>query len=151
MSGGRPTDYLPEHCQTLIEHMAKGYSYESFAGVVGTCKQTLYNWEKAHAEFLDAKKEAIEKCRLFWERIGIDHVVNISEESKTDEGDTFKSTKSLNASVWIFNMKNRFPQEWREKQPGEDAPAAVVNNITLSDDQLLKIVNAAKAPAKGEG
>ena len=29
---GRPTDYKKEYCELLIEHMAAGFSFESFAG-----------------------------------------------------------------------------------------------------------------------
>jgi len=128
--GGRPTLYKPEYCQTLIDHMSNGLSYESFAGVVGTAKQTIYDWEKAHPEFLDAKQRAFALSQVFWEQKGIDGLFSTSE---SDE-DGNRSSKSINASVWIFNMKNRFG--WRDRQPGEE-DTVVVNNISaLPDDQL---------------
>lgn len=98
--GGRPTDFKPEYCQQLIEHMEEGYSFESFAGRVKKSRATIYNWLDAQPEFLDAKNTAFECSRFFWENIGI----NIS---RLGEG---------NATAYIFNMKNRFPDEWREKQ-----------------------------------
>lgn len=99
---GRPTNYKPEYCEKLVEHMSKGLSYETFAGTIDTHKQTLYDWEKANPEFMDAKKRAFEKCRIFWEQIAIDHLVEHDKGSK------------LNSSVWIFNMKNRF--RWTDRQ-----------------------------------
>ena len=37
-SGGHPTKYQPEYCETLIEHLGAGYSFESFAVVNYNCK-----------------------------------------------------------------------------------------------------------------
>jgi len=96
---GRPTDYKEEYNELLINHMAEGYSFESFAGLIGTCKQTLYNWIETHPEFLDSKRKGFETSRYFWEGIGI-------KQAKTGVG---------NATAFVFNMKNRFPEEWREK------------------------------------
>lgn len=114
---GRPIDYKPEYCQLLIEHMGNGYSFEAFAAIVNTCKQTLYNWLSDHEEFLDAKEIAFERSRLFWEKVGIDI-------SAKGEG---------NATAYIFNMKNRFRQEWRDKHEtgftdteGNDLPPVIV-------------------------
>lgn len=55
---GQPTKYKPEYCQLVIDHMSRGLSFESFAGVVGTCKQTIYSWMAKYPEFLDARNQA---------------------------------------------------------------------------------------------
>lgn len=108
--GGRPSKYKPEYCQLLIDHCAKGYSYDAFAGSVGVDVDTLYEWEKVHAEYSEAKKIAWSKSRHFWENIGL-------------HGMTGKIPGFVSA-VWIFNMKNRF--KWHDnvkietKQDPED-------------------------------
>jgi DNA-binding XRE family transcriptional regulator len=123
---GRPTKYLPEYGSKLIEHMGAGLSFESFAAIIGVHRDTLYEWDKSQPEFSDAIKRAKDACQLFWEKLGIDHVVNISEY----DGDSKISTsKSLNSAVWIFNMKNRF--KWRDKQPDENDSINI--NLTLAD------------------
>lgn len=94
-SVGAPTTYKSEYCEKLIEHMSNGYSYESFAGVISSSRAVLYKWEKAHPEFVDAKKKAIDKCLLFWEKIGIENLFGV-------KGSYF------NVGIWVFNMKNRF-------------------------------------------
>jgi len=128
---GRPTKYKHEYCSMLIEHMSNGLSYEAFAGVIGVCKFSLYEWEKNHEEFSDAKLIAFQKCQLFWEKLGVDHIINRSDS----EHQGGSSSRSLNASVWIFNMKNRF--KWRDKQP--DEVDVVVNNFSnMSDEDLDK-------------
>lgn len=127
----RPTEYKPEYCELLIEHMSKGLSFEAFAGAVGVAKQTLYNWEKQFPEFLDAKAIGSGQSQIFWENLGINHVITRSESF----GQGVSESKSLNASVWIFNMKNRF--QWRDKQADEHD--VVVNNVqSVKDDDLDK-------------
>lgn len=105
MGAGRPTDYKKEYCDLLIEHGKQGLSFESFAGVIGQCRSTLYVWTKEHKEFMDAKKLSESYCRLFWEKIGVDYIIN--------RNDPKGMTENLNNTVWIFNMKNRFG--WRDK------------------------------------
>lgn len=97
---GRPTKYREEYCALVIEHMEKGYSFETFAVVVSVNVDTLYEWAKVHAAFSDAKKTAFLRNQLFWERLGI-------------AGATGK-IPGFNCAAWIFNMKNR--HKWVDKQ-----------------------------------
>jgi hypothetical protein len=132
--GGAPTLFRGEYCQMLIDHMAKGYSYESFAAVIDVDRSTLYAWESIHEGFSDAKKKAFEKNLLFWEKQGIDGLYSETEYDK-NTGKPSRS-KSINSSIWNINMKNR--HKWRDKQPDEEPQVNVtVNNVTnLPDDQL---------------
>jgi hypothetical protein len=113
---GRPTTYHPDYCEQLIDHQSNGLSFESFAGVVGTCKQTIYTWTEKHPEFLDARKRAAEKCRLWWEKQGIEGLYNTTDYDQ--DGNPLRS-KSINATLWIFNMKNRFREEFSDRQQHE--------------------------------
>tara|TARA_R110000787_G_C13060968_1_gene407761 strand:+ start:17 stop:400 length:384 start_codon:yes stop_codon:yes gene_type:complete len=99
---GRPTKYKPEYCQTLIDHMESGLSYECFAGVISVSKQTLYDWEKVNPEFIDAKKIGLGKAQLYWEKVGNAGMYMGGKDNP------------FNSTIWIFNMKNRF--NWRDKQ-----------------------------------
>lgn len=110
MSAGRPTDYKEEYCQELIDHMAAGYSFESFAGLIGVARSTIYKWAEDVPQFSDAKNAAFEQSRLFWEKQGIKGLY-----------------EGINATLWIFNMKNRFPEQWRDKQEIEQN-----SNVNLS-------------------
>lgn len=114
MAGGRPTTYKPEYCDELIKHMASGLSFESFAGLIGCALSTLYEWEKVNPAFSEAKKEGFEKNRLFYERAGV----------------TMMQDGQGSATVWLFNMKNRFPKQWRDKQEVESTNT----NINLNKD-----------------
>ena len=131
---GRPSKYDSKYDQMLIEHMAQGLSFESFAGLISVNKDTLSEWVKVHESFSVAKKEGLDKNRLFWEKLAIDHILNKSDS----EFQGSSSSRSLNATVWIFNMKNRFPQEWRDKRDIE-----VTENSTLAEK-----INKARSKAK---
>ena len=88
---GRPTVYKKKYAEMLFEHMALGYSIESFGGEIGVSKRTLYNWMEKHTDFLYAKEKGDMAARLWWEKAGRKGML----------------TKGFNAAVWIFNMKNR--------------------------------------------
>lgn len=105
---GRPTKYDPKYCQMLIDHMATGLSFETFGATIDVARATIFNWADEHAEFLDAKKRAFDKCQVFWEKIGVDHILNVTEKRGFDS-----TTQSLNTGVWVFNMKNRF--KWTDR------------------------------------
>lgn len=89
---GRPSAYKPEFCQMLITWMKKPRSYESFASVVGVDRDSLYEWEKKHKEFSDAKKKGRMACQATCEAL------LIAQSSGQIKGG---STSSL-----IFFMKN---------------------------------------------
>jgi len=99
---GAPSKYRPEYCEMLIKHMTTGLSFESFAGTVDVCDDTLREWESRHPEFSAAKKRAFAKNRVFWEEAGTQGLFS------------GKDGPQLNATVWIFNMKNRFRKEWTD-------------------------------------
>lgn len=130
--GGRPSKYKPEYCEMLIAHMSDGYSFESFAATIGVNRDTLYEWTTRHVEFSDAKKTGRDASLYYWEKVGKDGLYN----EVIKDGDGMTVTRSINATVWIFNMKNK--HGWRDKQEvvttdeSTDNLAAEVK--TLSDE-----------------
>lgn len=96
MPPGRPTRYKKRYCKEIIEHCKTGLSFESFAGVIGVHKDTIYEWCKKYPEFSDAKKRAASISLLWWEKEGIDGLRNEYQGG------------SFNTANWIFNMRNRF-------------------------------------------
>ncbi len=116
MPAGRPTKYRPEFCNMLADHMAEGFSFESFAGHedVLVNVDTLYEWVKKHEEFAEAKKLAFSRNRLSWERIMF-------------AGD-------MHPTLAIFNMKNRFPKEWRDRKEIAEDPKEVTVTHQVSEE-----------------
>ena len=96
--GRPPVPYLDEYPNLLIQHMAAGYSFESFGAHANCCKETLYSWLQKYPDFSDAKKEGEAKCRHWWEEKGNEAMNGL--------------IPGFIASIYIFNMKNRFG--WRD-------------------------------------
>lgn len=119
MPAGRPTKYEERFCDLLIEHMDKGLSFEAFAGYLGVSKDTLFEWVKVHPEFSDSKKIGTEKARLWWESKATDYLLNCEKTTRDSDGNVETVKTSLNSTVWIFNMKNRFRDEWKDKSEQE--------------------------------
>ena len=132
MPGGRPTKYRPEHCQLLIDTMAQGFSYEASASVIGVATSKLYDWEKRHPEFREAKVQAFGKSRVFWEKVGID---NLTSDKET----------RFNNPVWIFNMKNRFG--WVDRIDQHTTTTDI--QINLDGEQALKALKYAHSNGRG--
>ena len=115
MPGGRPTKYRQEMCNQAIEFMSKGFSKAETSAELGISRETFNQWEKSNAEFSDAIKEGENQSALWWSKMGM-------------AGMTGK-IPGFNATVWIFNMKNR--HGWADKTEN-------VNNtsITLVDKKV---------------
>jgi transposase len=110
--GGRPTDFKPEYCDMLINHLKNGDSYTTFASVLNVAVSTLYEWEKNFPEFSEAKSIGWPHYQKYWEdhgKTGLYH-----ETFKDNDGMTV--SRSINSAVYIYNMKCRFPKDWRDMQ-----------------------------------
>lgn len=118
--------------------MAKGLSFESFGGVIQVARQTLYDWAKAHPDFHKAKEIGHTASMLFWEKEGVEGLWTLTER----EGPV-TTTRTLNSTVWIFNMKNRFG--WRDKQPDEEPEDPPGISATPDLEKLMKIIERARA------
>lgn len=120
---GRPTSYRPEYCGILIDHMSKGLSFETFGARIGVSRDTAFEWVHKFPEFSDAKKEAFDKCQLFWEEIGIEGIWNYPDQ------------RTLNTGNYVFQMKNRF--KWNDRIVVEAVPEAPKTGLEhLSDEEL---------------
>lgn len=115
--GGAPTKYKPEYCQLLIEHMDRGFSFESFAAECDVCFDTLYEWVKVHPEFSEAKRKATAKGMRQWEKMGMSGMLG--------------EIMNFNSGTWIFNMKNRF--KWTDRLETKET------NITgMTKEELME-------------
>lgn len=101
MPAGRPTDYRPEYCEAVIEHMKEGASLTSFAASVNCARSTINEWCDKNPEFSEAVKAAKAHCATWWEtqgRLGATGQANV------------------NPTLVIFGLKNMAGEDWREKQ-----------------------------------
>jgi len=102
----RPSKYDEKYCEMLIEHMAEGYSFESFGGIIEVNEDTLYEWVKVHPKFSDSKSIGTQKLVVWWENIGRQGMIN--------------EIPFFNDRIWRLNMINRFRSKWSDGTKNEN-------------------------------
>ncbi len=118
---GRPTDYKPKHCKTVIELMKEGASKAEVCLELSCSFQTFLTWQEKHPEFLEAVKRGLHLSKGKWEQMG--------------RKAAFGQVEGFNATAWIFNMKNRFGKmddlgdKWGDKQEIEHSGEVVTFNM----------------------
>lgn len=91
-------------------------SVAEMAKACGVCKDTIYQWAKAHEDFSDAFTRAKALSQAWWEeqaRLGL----------YTRDG------VSLNAGLWSRSMAARFPDDYTEKKQLEHSGGVQINVI----------------------
>ena len=105
---GRPPKYDEEYCEKVISLGKEGLSLTQIALELDISRSTLYEWRDKYDDFSDALKRAREFAQGFWENALKQAALGTNPEGVTP-----------NPTLMIFQMKNRFPDEWREKQVQE--------------------------------
>ena len=102
----------------ILEGMGhEGEGKAEMAVALGISRETFLVWQDDNATFSDAVKQAVQRSQSWWEKQGRKH--------------TFDRGEGFNATSYIFNMKNRFPDDWRDK---------VENDLTSSDKSMTPTV-----------
>jgi hypothetical protein len=107
---GRPSKYDPAYCELVIQLGEIGKSKAQCAAKIGVTRKTMDAWADKHPEFLYAIKASQDLALAWWEDQG-------------QEG-MFLGAKGFNATAFIFQVKNRFREDYRDVQdhtvnPGE--------------------------------
>lgn len=100
---GRPTDYNPEYCQSILALGMQGKSVVQMACYFNVVKQTLHDWCHKYPEFLDAFMRAKQLSQDWWETTAQKNMVESPGGAR------------LNAGIWSRSMAARFPDDYREK------------------------------------
>ena len=104
MAGGRPTVYRKEMCEEVLPLFEGGASLASVAKSLGITRETLNKWRNEKPEFSDAILRGLDLSQAWWEEAGQRGLFQQHQGSK------------INAQIWMLNMKNRFGDDWRDKQ-----------------------------------
>lgn len=95
---GRPSKYDPSFCDLILDLGAEGKSKAQIAAALGVNRDTLNEWCKQHADFSVAIKGAADLALAWWE----------------NAGQTNMTRQGFNATAFIFQMKNRFRDDYRD-------------------------------------
>ena len=125
MAKGKYEKWLEPEGLTLLERWARnGLSEEQIAHNVGISRSTLKEWKLKHPAISAALKRGKEVVDLEVENallksaLGFTYNEVMTEES--DDGIKKRVTTKMvlpNVTAQIFWLKNRRPEQWREKQP----------------------------------
>lgn len=121
---GRPTKYKPEYCDDIVEYMGKGHSLTSWCADHDVIKETAYNWMREHPDFLIAFKKAQALAQKHWE-----NMLHLTAAGKLKG----------NLGAQIFWMKNRFRDEWKDRQDLEFS-AAPQDPALDAESDILKVI-----------
>ena len=121
--------YKPEYCQMLEDHMAQGFSFESFGAKASTCRNQLYAWCDKYPDFKKAKMNGKEKSLLHFEQL------LVVKARGQNVGKLI--AKDIDATMTIFTMKTRFSDTYAEK-----------NTITIeTNDQMFDLLTVKQKEA----
>lgn len=118
--------YDPKYDQMLIDHLSEGLSFESFAGVIGVNRDTVFVWANNKPSFKEAKEIGTAKSMLYWEKMGI--------------AGTVGKLKNFVPAAWIFNMKNRF--KWSNKE--EIKHIGSEDEFSVTHDKIMEYIERKK-------
>jgi len=124
---GRPTKYTPDMCQQVIELGAQGKTLKGIAARLGITHETLNDWRKTNKDFSLAIKTALALSQEWWEELG--------------QLGAAGQIEGFNATSFIFNMKNRFREDYTEirenRITGADGGPVQVENRQVIDMRSL--------------
>lgn len=115
MPAGRPTKYDPAFCDKVIDLGREGAGKCEMAAELGITYNSFETYQDQHPEFLQAVKEALRLSQAWWEKQG-----RIA---------TFGGFDGFSATSFIFNMKNRFKDDWRDKVEQEHSGGVEIKEI----------------------
>lgn len=121
-AGGRPTAYKPEFAEQAKAQCVEGATDQELADFFEVSVRTLYRWKNTFPEFCQALKaakapadERVERSlyerALGYERDEVDIRVVEGQIVQT----TIRKFYPPDTTAAIFWLKNRRPDEWRDK------------------------------------
>lgn len=115
--GGRPKkglDVLPRSWKKkVVEIGESGGSDVEMRDYLGISDDLWYRFIDEEPEFSRTIREAKRKCQLWWEKTGREGLFMGGKDNP------------FNATVWVFNMKNRF--KWSDRNE-------TTTTVSLSDE-----------------
>lgn len=117
---GRPTKYDPSMIEIASDLFDEGASKAEVCLTIGICFETFENYQKKYPDFSEAVKRGLQISQGWWEMKG----------RKASMG----GVEGFNATAYIFNMKNRFKHDWKDKHEVEHSGEGITLNLHYTND-----------------
>ena len=113
-------EWLTEEGLLLIEGWARdGLTNEQIAGNIGITAKTLYEWQNKYSKFREALKRGKEVVDRMVENALLKAALGYEYEEEVIDNKgrkhTVKKYEKPNTTALIFWLKNRKPEQWRDK------------------------------------
>lgn len=144
MAKGKYEYWISKEGLLLVEGWARdGLTDEQIANNMGVRRETIYAWKKEYPNFSNALKKGKEVVDIEVENALLKRALGyeyIEEKVKKEYGDiteTTTTTKHVSPDVTaqIFWLKNRKPEQWRDKPSTESS--AVIDKL----DEVLNSID----------
>ena len=113
--------YNESLCAEAEQLLAAGKSIARVATNLKVSRETIYAWERKHPEFAQAMRNGRNAAQARWEDIG-------------EEGIT-GGIKNFSATAWMFTMKNRFREDYKEDKEAKSTSETLVEKLL---DKLIE-------------
>ena len=140
MGAGRPTKYKPEYAKQAAKLCEAGFTDNELADFFEVDKATINRWKLTHPDFCASIKagkspadDRVERS-LYQRAIGYEQEeVKIFMPANASEPVYAKFTAKYapDVTACIFWLKNRRPEQWRDKPEGmdEDTLSEAINRL----------------------
>lgn len=154
MAGGRPSSYKPEYAEQAAKLCVLGATDAEMADFFGVALSTFSLWKVKHQEFSDSLKGSKEVADRRVETALYNRAMGYSHE-ETDvrviEGEVVMTPMIKHyppdTTAAIFWLKNRKPDEWRDKRETEHSGS--LNVTSMTDEELDRAIAAKEAAKQG--
>ena len=140
---GRPTKYTEEYAIQAQKLCQLGATDNHLADFFDVDVVTIWRWKTRHEEFCKALKVGKEVADDMVERSLYNRAIGYSHPedkifSSQDGPITIPTMKHYppDATSAIFWLKNRRPEQWREKPEGEAGAEAIADALSKLADNL---------------
>ena len=124
---GRPTKYKKEYDEQAAKLCRLGATDVQLADFFGVTEKTLNNWKHEHPRFLQSLKKGkvfsddkVEMA-LYDRAIGYEYEEVKEEQSEQGMRRTVTTKRIQDNTAAIFWLKNRRPEQWRDKVENDTA------------------------------
>ncbi|MCP4320828.1 MAG: hypothetical protein GY787_03005 [Alteromonadales bacterium] len=130
---GRPTKYKKEYDEQAAKLCKLGATDVQLADFFNVTEKTLNNWKHEHPRFLQSLKKGKVfsddkvEAALYDRAIGYEYEEVKEEQSEQGMKRTVTTKRIQDNTAAIFWLKNRRPEQWREK----------VENDTVQDINIV--------------
>lgn len=109
--------YNESMCEKAEQILSAGKSIARLATDLKVCRDTIYDWRDKHPEFARALKNGKDASQAAWEDIGEDGIRG--------------NIKNFSATAWMFTMKNRFRDDYKEDKEAKSTNDSIVEQLML--------------------